>query len=54
MTRLYRDRANRAVGFAAMFRVAVMQLHGESAERVQRQLVVQREAAASREASHVR
>jgi hypothetical protein len=28
----------------------LMQLHGESAERVQRQLVVQREAAAAREA----
>ncbi len=51
MTRLYRDRANRAVDFTAMFRVAVMQLHGEWAERVQRQPVMQREAAAAREAS---
>ena len=51
MTRLYRDAANAGLDFAAVYRVAVMQLHGESGERVERQLMTQREAAAVRDAS---
>ena len=51
MTRLYRDAANAGLDFAAVYRVAVMQLHGESGERVERQLAVQRKVAAARDAS---